>query len=853
MTASPNPVCSDNSTTTLTVNGGTLGTDAVWALYDTDPTVGSPTRISTTTGTTFTVSPTVTTTYYVRYEDGAAPCTATGIAQSTTITVNDPSTDLTSLTASSNTVCSDNNTVTLTVNGGTLGTDAVWALYDTDPTVGSPTRISTTTGTTFTVNPTVQTTYYVRYEDGAAPCTATGTAQSTTIDVENASVDPTSLTGNPNAICSGGSTDLTINGGTLGSGAVWALYDTDPTVGSPTRISTTSGTTFTVSPTVTTTYYVRYEDATAPCASTGDTVQVTISVGSSSVAPSSISATVDSVCSTASGSVTFTATGGTLGTGAYYEWSDNGFSTVISGANTDQLTVSYPSATTTYSVRIVTPTPCVDTTTVISKTFKIINSDDAPTSVSISELQPCYGETITLTQVGGSLNDVSSYYEWATDASFTTVIGTTVEDTLNVTIDAPTTYYVRAVNPTCGPSASASASVNFVQAVEPSEVTGVLVSTTSTAYCTVDDSKWHYFLNSNGDVIAAINSNGQNLGDVSWTVTLGSNGPYDQPLNTLCTDGEYYLGRAYSFQSQFKATSAVSIRLFATPTEYTNFKNLSDAQAGIYAVCWGTTSVPSDLQVSAFYAYDGFNQGEAITSGSITFGNQTGPGSSYIYQFNLLPKYSSGGGRTDSSNASYNTKLYLHNTGGRGAVLPVELTIFTATQSNGGVALNWHTASESNNERFEVTRSTDGIHFETIGVVAGHGTTSDPHDYTFFDANVTNGTYYYQLKQVDFAGEVTYSKIVSVLIQENVQLGVGLFFPNPSREMSSVIISSPIDSKVVFTLYSINGERIISKEYPLAIGNNKIDVDVNRLPAGSYIGVFQTQDRVIDRKLIIQK
>ena len=73
----------------------------------------------------------------------------------------------------------------------------------------------------------------------------------------------------------------------------------------------------------------------------------------------------------------------------------------------------------------------------------------------------------------------------------------------------------------------------------------------------------------------------------------------------------------------------------------------------------------------------------------------------------------------------------LHTT--NGGVVPVELNSFTATANGKEVTLNWSTATEMNNQGFEVQRKFGSNDFVTIGSVKGHGTTTTPNNYTYVD------------------------------------------------------------------------------------------------------------------------
>src|SRR5690606_6034315 len=77
--------------------------------------------------------------------------------------------------------------------------------------------------------------------------------------------------------------------------------------------------------------------------------------------------------------------------------------------------------------------------------------------------------------------------------------------------------------------------------------------------------------------------------------------------------------------------------------------------------------------------------------------------------------------------------------------LPVSLMSFEGKRSPEGIVLDWKTASEKNNDRFEIQRSPDGKTFERIGTVAGNGNSSNVISYAFTDKSPGNGINYYRL------------------------------------------------------------------------------------------------------------
>ena len=96
-------------------------------------------------------------------------------------------------------------------------------------------------------------------------------------------------------------------------------------------------------------------------------------------------------------------------------------------------------------------------------------------------------------------------------------------------------------------------------------------------------------------------------------------------------------------------------------------------------------------------------------------------------------------------------------------IIPVELTSFTGNVNNyGQVVLNWQTASELNNQGFEIERRTESSEFRTIAFVEGAGTITETRNYSYIDKTADQGINYYRLKQVDFNGTYAYSDEVEV-------------------------------------------------------------------------------------------
>jgi hypothetical protein len=155
--------------------------------------------------------------------------------------------------------------------------------------------------------------------------------------------------------------------------------------------------------------------------------------------------------------------------------------------------------------------------------------------------------------------------------------------------------------------------------------------------------------------------------------------------------------------------------------------------------------------------------------------------------------------------------------------LPVELTAFTAARQGSGVLLKWTTAQEKNNARFEVERSADGLKFQTIGKVAGKGTTTAASAYAFTDATPLGGVNYYRLRQVDTDESYRYSQVVAVTAAEALLRAA---YPNPAQQELHVVVGA---EPVQWRLLNLLGQ-------PLREGKAQAQttLDLSGLPAGSY-------------------
>lgn len=188
--------------------------------------------------------------------------------------------------------------------------------------------------------------------------------------------------------------------------------------------------------------------------------------------------------------------------------------------------------------------------------------------------------------------------------------------------------------------------------------------------------------------------------------------------------------------------------------------------------------------------------------------------------------------------------------------LPVELLSLDANPiDNQFIRVDWATAVEINNAGFTVQRSTDGVNFTDLGWVDGNGNSTSTHYYEFDDLTAQRGQLYlYRLEQKDFDGTISYTYMVSAMLDPIVDgLVISDFIPNPAVTSSALMVDAPYDGPMILELYNAVGQIVRTFEYDIKTGSNLIDVDVEFLASATYYARIEWETEVHDRILIVTR
>ena len=183
-------------------------------------------------------------------------------------------------------------------------------------------------------------------------------------------------------------------------------------------------------------------------------------------------------------------------------------------------------------------------------------------------------------------------------------------------------------------------------------------------------------------------------------------------------------------------------------------------------------------------------------------------------------------------------------------VLPVELLNFSVEQKGHTASINWQTATEKNNNYFDVERSVDGINFELVKRIKSKadnaGNSSFVLDYSYTDGNPLEGVSYYRLIQVDKDSKFEIFNMISFSLTkdtyEKIQFKI---YPNPNDgnflvDVGGIENNHTVEVKIVDILGKIIFEELTDV---FSIKNKEFAINLkNKFPSGNYTSIFSLEE-----------
>jgi len=352
----------------------------------------------------------------------------------------------------------------------------------------------------------------------------------------------------------------------------------------------------------------------------------------------------------------------------------------------------------------------------------------------------------------------------------------------------------------------------------------------------------------------------------------GSTTQRNTPVRVLkgAYDGTAYLGDNPSNKIiAVAAGSDYSIALTEDGSVYTWGYN-SNGQLGDGSTTQRNTPVRVLKGEYAGTTYLGDNPSNKIIAVALGYAHSIAlaeDGSVYTWGYN----YS--GQLGDGSTTQRNTPVRVKGVGGVGDLsLPVVLSSLTGQYKGGKVVLTWTTESETENLGFILERKILGANqglpsewlqiasYVTDKALAGHGSTSERHEYQYIDKAVQpDETYLYRLADVDYSGRVTWHKAVEVKVEaQATQLplvfGLKPAYPNPFNPSVTIKYGLTEDGQVSLKVYNLHGqlvETLVNTRQ--SAGNYTLTWQPVNLSSGVYVVHLHSGGRTVQRKIMFVK
>lgn len=172
--------------------------------------------------------------------------------------------------------------------------------------------------------------------------------------------------------------------------------------------------------------------------------------------------------------------------------------------------------------------------------------------------------------------------------------------------------------------------------------------------------------------------------------------------------------------------------------------------------------------------------------------------------------------------------------------LPVEFVSFTGNCNEDNISLKWKTASEINNHRFEIEKSSDAVRFFNTGTVFTESKFSNYIKEYNYSLKSDNDMYYFRIKQIDIDSTFSYSNIIQIkcskeVIAFNKEIQI---YPNPAT--NTITLQSNDIKLENITIVDVIGN-VILQQY---INDYKTSIDVSHLANGSYFVLLNNKNAI---------
>ncbi|HEX6846948.1 MAG TPA: hypothetical protein VF144_08215 [Chitinophagaceae bacterium] len=257
----------------------------------------------------------------------------------------------------------------------------------------------------------------------------------------------------------------------------------------------------------------------------------------------------------------------------------------------------------------------------------------------------------------------------------------------------------------------------------------------------------------------------------------------------------------YSYTVEYTGATSISLENLVCDNNYESDGNNLGFQVGIFkGSCAGLTNVACYIGVPGTFQF---------SAGTQTAGTQM-----YVTVNGIL-----------SSNCEYGIRAV------NAVVLGAELKYFTAFKSANGNILKWVSLKEYDNAFFEIERSLDGITYKALDRIPGQGNSKAEKDYQYVDPSPLSKSFY-RLKMITTAGKISYSNVIRVDRQQ--QVNSKITFSNVVTSQLMLKVTGMKRENLDIKIVDNSGREMYHQAAKLMSDFNIINVNTLNFARGSY-------------------
>ncbi len=350
-------------------------------------------------------------------------------------------------------------------------------------------------------------------------------------------------------------------------------------------------------------------------------------------------------------------------------------------------------------------------------------------------------------------------------------------------------------------------------------IPGTCTSPLSVVIDNSNNTKWVGLTDENGDVVAEIRANGNNLGLVNYQLYV-HNGAVREDAS-----GKLYLNRNLTITPAIQPSTPVEIRFYITEKEFQTLRTATNS--------FGQSSGINTINDVGFFK-NGSSCSGGIQAAAV-----------------VLPAVASGyeDGYVLTASISSFSSFYFANKAF--TVLPLRMIGFNIKERDEDAILEWTTDLEVGIKGFVIERSIDGQVFHTLSDQAATGGLGRS-TYQFIDIkalNIAAERLYYRLKILNDNDHYSYSDVIIISLRKK-QIDL-LLYPNPTRNNPTLFIHVEKRQSIQLTLVDNVGRLVYRQKIQAEAGNSTIIMPINNLQTGFYW--LKVKGAALDRKLAFVK